>query len=144
MRITPSPALREALKSHSHAAALLARAEEELVTAQHAYQAANHAVITLAAKAMPFTTGKDYHIMAADRIARATCLYVEPVILPKNEVGFNAVFLLAGSKSVVCRIDHESLKSMANDEVTTSAVFSRDAITAGYHAARNEPENETD
>jgi len=144
MKLSLTPDLRAALKTRSQAAENLTRVEEEYAEARNTLETSNSVVIALASKLLPFTVGKDYHIMAADRIARATCLSAEPTILPKNELGFNAVFLLAGSKSVICRIDHENLKSMANDEVSTTAVFSRDATTAAYHAARNEPENETD
>ncbi len=100
----------------------------------------NAAIIAEAAYALEIKVGADYIITAADRVAPARCLYVEPIILPDCTLGLNAVFLLEGSKSVVCRIDHKSLVSQEGNEITTTATFSRDATSAAYFASKNLPE----
>lgn len=98
------------------------------------------AIIAAAEEALEIKVGADYLITAADRVAPARCLYVEPLILPDCTLGLNAVFLLEGSKSVVCRIDHKSLVSQEGNEITTTSAFSRDATSAAYFASKNLPE----
>lgn len=100
----------------------------------------NATIIGEVAAALEIKPGETYLITSADRVAPAKCLYVEPLILPDCTLGLNAVFLLEGSKSVVCRIDHKSLVSQDGNEITTTAAFSRDSTSAAYFAARNLPE----
>ena len=94
-----------------------------------------------ARKAIPFKVGETYRVTAADRVARAQCIYAEAIILEDLTMGFNVVLLLEGSKSVICRVDHKSFVNGANGEMVTTAVFSRDATSAAYHAARNQKED---
>lgn len=100
----------------------------------------NATIIGEVSASLEIKPGETYLITSADRVAPAKCLYVEPLILPDCTLGLNAVFLLEGSKSVVCRIDHKSLVSQDGNEITTTAAFSRDSTSAAYFAARNLPE----
>lgn len=80
----------------------------------------------------PFKPGDACRIAAADRVANASCAHISGIILPTGEPGWNAVFILEGSKSVICRIDHENYGGFQDGLHVTTAVFSRDAVTAGY------------
>lgn len=100
----------------------------------------NATIIGEVSATLEIKPGETYLITSADRVAPAKCLYVEPLILPDCTLGLNAVFLLEGSKSVVCRIDHKSLVSQDGNEITTTATFSRDSTSAAYFASRNLPE----
>jgi hypothetical protein len=126
--------LRAATKRHD---ALYAQALE--INAQ--VQDLTRKVIEIETKNLPFKAGETYRVTAADRVARAQCIYAEAILLEDLKIGFNAVLLLEGSKSVICRIDHETFLHGANGEMHTSAVFSRDATSAAYHAARNQKED---
>lgn len=84
------------------------------------------------AKTAPVKVGTIYTVVSADRVARAECAYVGGYSTAAGHFGWNAIFVLNGSKSVICRVDDQNMVATSGAEITTTAIFSRDAVTAKY------------
>jgi len=117
------------LFSMEHAVASL---QEKLTNATTDAGAARDKLTAAAIQFCPFKPGDTCRIAAADRVSNASCAHVSGIVLPSGEPGWNAVFILEGSKSVICRIDHANYAGAQDGLHVTTAVFSRDAVTAGY------------